>query len=77
MAFKYSDGQIYESDFHYRYVNGRKPVKELKTEIEEFIEPIVEGGSISGIERSLMTHPAHELSGRQRVRGKGRGPEWC
>ncbi len=70
MAFKYSDGVVYESDFEFWYIHGRKPAREEKTEIAD-------DGPTSRNEGSSLTHPAHELSGRPRVRGKGRGPEWC
>lgn len=69
MAFRYSDGQIYESNFHFWYVNGCKPDPELKVEEVE-TETRVEGGA-------RITHPMHELSGRLRVRGGEHGPQWC
>lgn len=69
MAFKYlADEKVYQDKFHFWYVNGFNPQKEMIEEVPG-PSPVIEG--------TRMTHPTWEMSGGVRVRGKGRGPEWC
>lgn len=70
MAFKYSDGQIYESIFHYWYVNGSKPKPDGIVEVIEKEVPVVGEG-----EGFRLVHPRRNVDGSPRR--LGRRPGWC
>lgn len=68
MAFKYPDGQTYLDDFHYLYVNGRKPKQELKIVLESEGEVVCEER-----EGGRLTHSR----GGSEHRKLGHRPGWC